>query len=103
MANQNHLLDVLQSHDAAERSILLPPPEVDACRNLILQLMPRHVWLRPAILRDHSFVGKRTIVNDLVNLLEFVFSALANHVPPRIGLEALSRQRRESQKRQLLS
>ena len=65
MANQRHVLHILNPHDAQDAFVDLAAVEAYALGDFGFQLCHRHVGLVPTICRDHAFVGERGLVDDL--------------------------------------
>ena len=79
MADQGHVLHVLDAHHPHQSSFLLHAPEHHARVHLMAQLLPGHVGLLPAVRGDHIAVGLGRVVDDFVHGLEVVFLAQADH------------------------
>ena len=54
VADQGHVLHVLDAHDAEQFAVFFPAPEADAAVDLVAKFLPRHVGLVPAVGRDDA-------------------------------------------------
>jgi hypothetical protein len=77
--NQSHILDLLKAHHAYQLSSLLISPERDAVIDFVAQLVPGHVWFRPAIFSDDAFIGARAVVDDSPNQIKVAVIATTDH------------------------
>src|SRR5580704_2513745 len=82
VTNQRHVQHSLNSHDAHQRSRIVPSPKLDAGSDLCQQFGSRHVRFVPAISRDDSFVGSRTFVDGGFNAWNFYLAAGSDHRIP---------------------
>src|SRR5205823_14672609 len=64
MANQGSIEHLLQSHHAAERTRILPPPEAHPAGDFSQQFVSWHVRLMPAIRRNNTLVCPCSLVHD---------------------------------------
>jgi hypothetical protein len=75
------LLDILKTHDAAKGAILLESPKEHSIVHLLLQLISRHIRVRPAIRQDNASVGQGTIIDNRPDRLKIALVTNADHVP----------------------
>src|SRR5215831_12962871 len=79
VADERYVFDAFKAHNANKRATLLVAPEHDTSIDLVLEFVPGHIRLCPAVSGDHSFVGARAVVNGRVNLVKFALLARTNH------------------------
>jgi hypothetical protein len=79
MADQRHVLDVLQAHDARQFVAVEKPRKRDTGRQFGDQLFARHVGLVPAIRRDDPAIGRGPVVDHLVDRRNVGRPAIADH------------------------
>ena len=80
MADQGHVLNILEAHDATNCPGLLQAPEKDSGRNLLSQLILSHVRLFPPVLRDGFLVDGCCQVYYCEHGGEVRLFAQANHM-----------------------
>jgi hypothetical protein len=82
--NQSHVLELLDAHNACQFPGILVTPEHNTLIDFILQFLPGHVRLRPAVCGDRPFICSRAIVNDGPNHLKVAVITAADHGYPSL-------------------
>ncbi len=77
--NEGYILYFLEPHNAYECRGLLNAPENDTLIDFVLESLPGHIWLCPAIRRDHPFISLRSVVNDAQYLFKIPVIATTDH------------------------
>jgi hypothetical protein len=78
VADQVDLGKPLDAHDPEQLAVVLVAPELDAGRDLAVQLAHRHVRLVPAVGRDYAAVRLGCGVDDREDRLALVVTARAD-------------------------
>ena len=79
VADQRHVFDRLDTHDADQDAIDLNAGEPDPMGDFVLQLFHRHVWVFPAVGGNDAAVRLRSVVDDLKHPFQVVGSAGADN------------------------
>ena len=80
MADQGHVLDILDPHYADKPSAIdLATQKADTGGDLVAKFGFRHVGLMPAIRRDDAAIGLRRVVDDLEDGGNVGFGAVSEH------------------------
>src|SRR5271157_876622 len=79
MADQRDVFHRLNAHHAGQLAILFETPELHALAHLVAQFLPRHVGFLPAVRWNYALIGLRGVVDDLPDLLEFIYLASPDH------------------------
>src|SRR5438309_9066022 len=85
MTDQIDVTHLLNAHHSYQFSVCLIAPEYDAARDLALELFQGHIWLVPAVVRDHPAICLRRGVHDREHRRDLVASAEADRAQPRIS------------------
>src|SRR5439155_3557381 len=85
MTNQRCITHLLYSHDANQRSRIIPSPKLDTGGDLCQQFGARHVRFMPAIGWNHAFVCSRSFVNDGFHDWNFCLAAWPDHQSSSFG------------------
>jgi hypothetical protein len=78
MADQSHVIDRLDAHDADQDAICLNTREPDAMVNFLFQLFQRHVRFLPAVGGNHAPVCLSGVIDDLEHPFQIVGAAESN-------------------------
>src|SRR5271170_3695917 len=79
MPNQCYVLHSLYPHHPDQLVIVVIAPELNAIIHLMPQLLSRHIWFSPAIVRNDAAIRLRAIVDDGPDRLKIVFTTSPNH------------------------
>jgi hypothetical protein len=75
VTDERHVLDILQTHDPEQLTVLLETPEPDPAFDLMLQLLARHVGVLEPVTGNGPLVGLRCVVDYLEDRLEILIGA----------------------------
>jgi hypothetical protein len=79
VADEGHILDILNAHYACQAARRFAAPEHDTVFDFMPKLFAKHVRFRPAIRGDDPFISLRTVVDDGPDQLKVAIVTAADH------------------------
>src|SRR4030042_6609510 len=79
MANEGHILNVLNAHYSHQLAAFFISPEYDSPVHFMAEFAFRHGRVFPAVRRNYSFIRPGSVVYNLADHFKFTACAWPNH------------------------